>query len=195
MRRLLVVLGLLLAGCATPAPGTPTPVDRPSGTTTTTTTGAPATSTPAADRPRNIDMAAIDLCKVVAGLPLAPLGLDTDRPPLGGDSTLFAGSKDCSANGLRTNLSLLMVAVVDQGAAEYADSVTAKVDKTDIVGFPLYVLTPERPESCFGVLDVNDGQMLHINYGIVSASSQPLTPQATLCQRIPEIARAALAQL
>jgi hypothetical protein len=38
MRRLLVVMGLLLAGCTATEPGTPTVGDRPTETTTTTTT-------------------------------------------------------------------------------------------------------------------------------------------------------------
>jgi hypothetical protein len=196
MRRLLVVIALLLAGCTATEPGTPTVGDRPSETNTTTTEASPTTTT-SAGRPRNIDMATVDICAVFSALPLATYGLDTDRPPLGGDSDVFPGSKDCFANGLQSRLGLTLVAVVDQGAAEYADGANAqvKVDRTDVDGFALYVLTPPDPNSCFGVLDVNDGQMLDINYGTVSSGSQPATPQATLCQRVPEIAKAALAQL
>jgi hypothetical protein len=142
-------------------------------------------------------MATVDICAVFSALPLATYGLDTDRPPLGGDSDVFPGSKDCFANGLQSRLGLTLVAVVNQGAAEYANGANSqvKVDRTDVDGFALYVLTPPDPNSCFGVLDVNDGQLLDINYGIVSSGSQPATPQATLCQRVPEIAKAALAQL
>jgi len=197
MRRLLVVLGLLLAGCTATEPGSPTAGDQPSETNTTATEAPTTTTTTAAKRPKNIDMAAVDVCKVLSALPLATYGLDTDRPPLGGESDVFPGSKDCFANGLQSRLGLTLVAVVDQGAPEYADGANAqvKVDRTDVDGFALYVLTPPDPNSCFGVLDVNDGQMLDINYGIVSSGSQPATPQATLCQRVPEIAKAALAQL
>jgi hypothetical protein len=194
MRWLLVVVCLLLAGCTMPQPGEPTPVNEPAGTTTTTAP-APTTTTTGASRPKNIDMAAIDICKVFTGLPLTTIGIDTDRAPLGGDSGVFPGSKQCSGNGLGSNLSLILVAVVNRGAADYAEGVTAKVDRTEVAGFPFYVLTPSNPESCFGVVDVHDGQMLNINYGIASSSSQPVTPQATLCQRVTEIATAALAQL
>lgn len=195
MRWLLVVVGLLLAGCTATEPGTPTAGDEPSGTGTSTS-DAP-TSTTSAARPRNIDMAATDLCKVLAALPLATYGLDTDRPPVGDDSDLFPGSKDCFANGLDSNLGLLVVGVVDQGAADYADNAnsTVKVDRTTVDGFTLYVLTPPDPKSCFGALDVDDGQMLNINYGMIESDAQPVTPQATLCERIPQIAKAALAQL
>lgn len=194
MRRLIVFACLLLAGCTTADPGTPTPADRtsdrPSETNTTTTKSS------APSRPRNIDLATVDICQVVTGLPRADLGLDTDRPPLPGDSNLFPGSKDCFNNGTAANLALTLVAVVNQGAAAYLDGANADIDRTDANGFPLYVLTTEAsPQSCFGVLDVNDGQMIFINYGVASSSSQPATPQSTLCERVPEIAKAALALL
>jgi len=133
---------------------------------------------------------------VLAGLPLADLGLDTDRPPLAGDSSLFPGSKDCFANGLQQNVALLVVAVVNQGVAEYLDGANAEVQQSDANGFPLYVLTTQAsPDTCFGVLDVNDGQMLFINYGHGDTEPGQGVPQATLCQRVPDIARAALARL
>jgi uncharacterized protein DUF3558 len=197
MRRLIVLGCLLLAGCTTADPGTPTPGDRPGGTTTTSasTPSAETTTTPV-HRPKDIDVSAIDVCAVMTGLPRADLGLDTDRPPLAGDSGLFPGSKDCFNNGTRANLALTLVAVVDEGATQYLDGANAKVDRTEVLGFPLYVLTtPPSPSSCFGVLDVNDGQMVFINYGVATSGSQPDTSQSTLCQRVPDIARAALALL
>jgi hypothetical protein len=196
MRRLIVLGCLLLAGCTTADPGTPTAGDRPGGTTTTSSNETTTTTPTAVHRPKNIDVSAVDVCAVMTGLPRADLGLDTDRPPLAGDSGLFPGSKDCFNNGTEANLALTLVAVVDQGATRYLDGANAKVDQKDANGFPLYVLTtPPSPQSCFGVLDVNDGQMIFINYGVASSGSQPNTPQTTLCQRVPDIAKAALALL
>jgi hypothetical protein len=37
--------------------------------------------------------------------------------------------------------------------------------------------------------------MLFINYGMAAPGTEPATPQTTLCQRIPDIARAAVALL
>jgi uncharacterized protein DUF3558 len=198
MRRLIVLGCLLLAGCTTADPGTPTPGDRPGGMTTTTTSPAETTTTAPGPvhRPRKIDVSAVDICGVMTGLPRAELGLDTDRPPLAGDSGLFPGSKDCFNNGTQANLALTLVAVVNKGATQYLDGANAKIVRTEVLGFPLHVLTtPQSPQSCFGVLDVNDGQMIFINYGVATSSSQPDTPQITLCQRVPDIARAALALL
>jgi hypothetical protein len=198
MRRLLVpLLALLLAGCTATQAGAPVAGDDPVPTSTSTSSPPTTTTTEApADRPRNIDMAAIDVCQLVGGLPLAAFGLDTDRPPLPGESGTFPGAKQCFANGVEKNLSLLVVAVVDQSVADYVAGANAEVDEFDADGFPLAVLsTPASPDSCFGALDVNDGQMLFINYGLSAPGSEPVTPQTTLCQRIPDIARAALAGL
>ena len=194
MRRLLLVTGLLLAGCTTGQAGTPTGDGEPTTTTTTTTTTATTTSEAAA-RPRDIDMAGVDVCELVAALPLATFGLDQNRPPTGGNSTFFPGSKDCFANGIEANLGLTLTAVVDQGAKEYAEGAGAETSETDVEGFPLYVVTPPNPDSCFGLLDVADEQMLYINYGLSAPGTEPVTPQDTLCTRVPQIARAALAKL
>ncbi|MBB4906496.1 DUF3558 family protein [Actinophytocola algeriensis] len=191
MRRLLLVTGLLLtAGCTATENGTPTTGDQPTTTTTTTTTTTAETQI----RPRDIDMAGVDVCGLVAALPLTTFGLD-QRPPTGGESTSFPGSRDCFANGIAANLGLTLVAVVDEGAADYADGANAEVSVTEVDGFPLHVLKPPVPDSCFGALDVADGQMLYVNYGLSAPGEQPVTPQATLCERVPRIAAAALAQL
>jgi hypothetical protein len=147
-----------------------------------------------ADRPRDIDMTGVDVCGLVAALPLTTFGLD-QRPPTGGESTSFPGSRDCFANGIAANLGLTLVAVVDQGAADYADGANAEVSVTEVDGFPLHVLKPPVPDSCFGALDIADEQMLYVNYGLSAPGEQPVTPQATLCERVPRIAAAALAQL
>jgi hypothetical protein len=192
MRRLLVLLFLLLTACTTTTPGSPAGT---SGAPATTTPATGSSTQPGGDRPKDIDLAAVDLCAVVAALPRADFGLDTDRLPLAGDSSIFPGSKDCFAQGLRTNLALLVVAVLDEGAPGFVETANAKSDRTDALGFPLYLLTnPASSDSCFGALDVKDGQMLYLSYGLAAPDTEPKTPQTTLCQRVPDLARAVLAQ-
>ena len=197
MRRLLVpALALLLAGCTTTQSGEPTAGQRPSGTTSSETTTTTTSTSEAPARPKDIDVTAVDLCAVLGGIPRATFGLDADHPPLAGNSSIFPGSKDCFSEGLQTNLSLLVVGVVDQGTTEFLDGADADVQTTDANGFPLYVLTNQASaQTCFGAVDVHDGQMLYLSYGVAAPDSEPKTPQATLCQRIPDIARALLAQL
>jgi hypothetical protein len=126
---------------------------------------------------------------VLAGLPLANWGLDPNSGR-GGESSLFPGSRDCYSQG--NNIGLTLVAVKDQGVAEYLDGVQANVTETTVGGYRLAVLKPSDPSNCFGALDVNEHQMLYVNYGVNIPDEQPVTPQATLCQRVPEIATAVL---
>lgn len=195
MRRLLLVTGLLLAGCTTGQAGTPTGGDEPTTTTTTTTTATTTTTSAGSDRPKDVDVAGLDVCDLVASLPRGTFGLDQDRPPTGGDSMNFPGSKDCFANGIEANLGLTVTAVVDQGAAEFADFADAEVSESDVDGYPLYLLKPSMPHSCFGALDVADGQMIYLNYGLSAPGGEPVTPQATLCARVPQIAATVVAKL
>lgn len=195
MRRLLLVTGLLLAGCTADESGTPVAGDEPTTATTTTTTTTTTTSEATKDRPKSIDMAGVDVCELVGALPLATFGLDQDRPPVGGGSTLFPGSQDCFANGVAANLGLTLVAVADQEAGEFVDGANAEVSEADVRGFTLYVLKPPAADSCFGALDVADGQLLYVNYGLGAPGADPVTPQATLCERVPRIAAAALQHL
>lgn len=195
MRRLLLVTGLLLAGCTTGEAGTPTGGEEPTTTTTTTTATATATTTTGSARPKDVDVAGLDVCELVTSLPMATFGLDQDRPPIGEDSMNFPGSKECFANGIDKNLALKITAVVDQGASEFAEFADAEVSESDVDGFPLYLLKPSMAHSCFGALDVADGQMIYLNYGLSAPGSEPITPQATLCSRVPQIAAAVVAKL
>lgn len=189
MRRLLVLGALLVAGCAATEPGTPTAGDTTTTTTTTASTSATTSTESAASRPKDIDISGLDVCQVLAALPVADWGLDPASSQ-GGESSLFPGSQDCYAQG--DNIGLTLTAVRDQGAAEYVDGARAEITRTDVGGYPLHVLKPSESSNCFGVLDVHDDQLLFLNYGVNIPDVEPVTPQATLCQRIPAIATAVL---
>jgi hypothetical protein len=204
MRTLRIALAslLLVVGCSTTEPGEPAAGDDPA-TTTTEQPGEPTepgeTSSQAPSegpkRPREVDLTTIDVCQLVAKIPLRKYGLDGDRPPLGGTSAIFADAKDCFAGGIRNNLSLTFIAVTKQGAGGYVDTANAEVSDFDAQGFPLSVLKPAAPANCFGVLDVHDGQFLYIAYGLGSPAERPVTPQDELCETVPKIAASAVAAL
>lgn len=189
---------LLVAGCSRAESGEPTAGDEPVTTETETATATetePPTDEPTApsvNRPRDVDLAAVDICQVVGTLPLRDYGLDGDRPPVGGNSSLFPGSKDCFAGGIQNNLSLTLVAVTTEGADSFVDSANAEAAASSAAGFPLTVLKPRNPANCFGVVDVADGQFLYLAYGLGSPGQQPATPQTTLCSAVPTIATAAI---
>lgn len=190
MRGLLVLGVLLLAGCSSTETGSPTPGE----TTTTTTSGSEqtTTTTKAAGRPEDLDISGVDVCQVLGVLPVADWGIAAGSQQ-GGESSLFPGSQDCYGQG--DNIGLTLTAVKDRGAADYAEGAMAEVTETDVDGYALYVLKPGDPAACFGALDVHDGQMLFLNHGVNIPDQEPVTAQDTLCQRIPEIAKAALAAL
>lgn len=203
MRTLRIVLAslLLVAGCSSAEPGEPTAGDATTTTTTEPTTDEPTETSESTetgtsvDRPREIDLKAVDICKVVGELPLKSYGLDGDRPPLGGDSTIFPGSKDCFAGGIEKNLSLTLVAVTDESAESFVESANADVTSGEAAGFPLSVLKPAQPANCFGVLDVHDGQFIYVAYGLGSPAEQPVTPQDQLCEAVTTIATATIGAL
>lgn len=204
MRTLRIALAFLLlaAGCSSTEPGVPLAGGPPPATSgqpdePAETPGETSEHPPAAgpDRPRDIDLAAVDICEVVAGLPLREYGLDGDRPPIGGTSALFPGSRDCFAGGIGNNLSLTLIAVTDQAAGDFVDTANAQVTDFEAEGYPLSVLKPAQPANCFGVLDVHDGQFVWVAYGLGSPAERPVTPQDRLCDTVPMIAASAVSAL
>ncbi|MCT2585967.1 DUF3558 domain-containing protein [Actinophytocola gossypii] len=189
----LLLVTLLAVGCSSGESGSPTaqdPAQDPPSETERETTSATGV-----DRPAPIDLTTVDVCQVVSAMPLADFGLDADRPPLAGESDLFPGAKDCFANGTTNNVSLLIVAVTDQDARSYVETANAGKSEADAAGYPLTVLTPANPNSCLGVVDVHDEQLLYVSYGLSSPLEQPVTPQPELCRAVPGIATAAIGAL
>lgn len=189
---------LLLAGCSTTAAGKPTAGDTPPATTgqtvepTETTQSSPPLESP--KRPKDIDLASVDMCGVLKRVPVRRYGLD-GRAPVGGTSALFPGNKDCFSGGIDHNLSLSLVAVRDKDAGEFTRTANAQVTEFDAEGYPLYVLRNETTWSCFGVLDVHDGQFVWIGYGMGNPADRPVTPLAKLCKTVPLIAASTVSAL
>lgn len=194
--RIALVSLLLVAGCSTTETGEPTAADEPSATTekpdepTETTTKADGPQ-----RPKDIDLTSVDICKVIKKVPVRKYGLD-GRAPVGGDSSIFPGNKDCFSGGIDKNLSLTLVAVADKDAGDFVDTANAEVTEFDAEGYPLYVLENDQATfTCFGVLDVHDGQFVWIAYGMGSPTDRPVTPKARLCKTVPMIAASTVSAL
>lgn len=189
---------LFVAACSDSETGTPKAGDTTTETTRSTGGESSEESTtsekPSGDRPKPLDMASIDICQVLAAVPPAPFGLD-GRAPLPDESSSFPGAKSCFTSGISANLGLLLTAVTDEGVDDYVGSISAEPTETTVKGYRVVVLVPNNPEDCFGVIDVDDGQLLHINYGPNTPGEPPVTPQATVCERISAIAEAALTSL
>lgn len=157
---------------------------------------APATEPPAVVRPKKLDMAKADPCRLVDGLPRRTFGLDDRKGVADDDSAVFPGNPSCFTLGFRTNLGLSVVTVSTEGVTSYIESVKVYPTPVTVKGYPAYVLAPEQqPENCYGVVDVNDDQLLYLSYGLNIPDGEPITPQQVLCQRIPELAEALLTGL
>jgi hypothetical protein len=207
MRTLRIALAslLLVAGCATACsatePGEPTAggeqterTGTPSESTADTETSEPTETGDVPTRPKDIDLTTVDICAVMKKVPVRKYGLD-GRPPIGGTSSIFPGSKDCYSGGTAKRLGLTLVAVTDQDAGDFAETANAEVSEFDAQGYPLYVLKPEQPANCFGILDVHDGQFIWIAYGSGGPADRPATPQHQLCKTVPMIAASTVSAL
>lgn len=201
---LLAAVSLLAgAGCSDSEPGKPKAGDTTTAKTdetteTSETSDESAESSeseePTGERPKPLDMASVDVCQLLTKLPVTSWGLD-GRAPVGDESSSFPGAQTCVSSGVAANLGLGLTAVTDEGVADYVESTTAQPTESQAKGYRLVVLTPASQEDCFGVVDVNDGQLLHISYGMNIPGEAPVTAQATLCERVPAIAEAALTAL
>jgi Protein of unknown function (DUF3558) len=191
---------LLVAGCSTREAGQATAGGTSRTTTDQTDEPTENTSVPTSPsrvspkRPEDIDLASVNVCGVLKKVPVRRYGLD-GRAPVGGDSSLFPGSQDCFSGGIDHNLALTLVAVRDKGASEFTETANAQVTEFDAEGYPLYVLRNDSTWSCFGVLDVHDGQFMWISYGMGNPADRPVTPLATLCKTVPLIAASTVSAL
>ncbi|HEV7647526.1 MAG TPA: DUF3558 family protein [Actinophytocola sp.] len=193
---------LLVAGCSTTEAGkptagdtSPTTTDRTDEPTETTTTTSIEPSRESPQRPKNIDLTPLDICGVLNKVPVRRYGLD-GRAPVGGTSSLFPGNKDCFSGGIDNNLGLTLIAVRDKDAGEFVQTANAEVTEFDAEGYPLYVLRNSASAyTCFGVLDVHDGQFVWIAYGMGNPADRPVTPMAKLCKTVPLIAASTVSAL
>lgn len=189
----------LLAGCSEASPGSPVAAgtsERPPTSTSDTETSSEPTSKPptSGNRPKAIDMAAVDPCTVYRSVRPSEFGIDGEMR--GGTSSVFPGSKDCFATGLKANIDFGLTAVVSEGFDSYAASINpdkATVTEGEVAGFRMALIKPKRPASCFVAVDVNDGQMLYLVVG--TGVGEPPTPQEKMCGLLPGIAESAMKAL
>jgi hypothetical protein len=206
MRTLRITLAslLLVAGCSATEPGEPVaggdqtertgePTE-PTGNTETTESAETSEPTDVPTRPKDIDLTSVDICAVMKKVPVRKYGLD-GRAPIAGTSSVFPGNKDCYSGGTAKRLGLTLIAVTDQDAGDFAETANAEVSEFDAQGYPLYVLKPQQPANCFGMLDVHDGQFVWIAYGSGGPADRPATPQDQLCKTVPMIAASTVSAL
>ena len=192
MRRVVPLIAALalLGGCSQSTDGSA----NPGGSTPTTTSAAGGTSSkPAsaskepADRPKTIDVAALDPCALLTEPQRAEFGLD--RPPQPGEDA--PGKKGCTISREdRTNF-VGITADTTAGIDDYAKS-DGEVTRLEVGGFPALLVETDTAlgPTCSVVLDVSDGQVVD-----VGAYSLGETDIPALCRIVQPVAAAVVTNL
>jgi hypothetical protein len=169
-----------------PGPGPSTEAE-PTATATTTARPSPTTGSP---RPRPLDLAAVDPCALLRDIRPNDYGIDMVGPGTGGSSSVFPGARDCFASGVRANMGVDLIPVLDEGFEDYVGAVRASTSRSAVAGYPFALLRPSDPGACFGVLDVHDNQLLYLS--VSTGVGEPPAPQDTMCGLLPKLAGAAV---
>jgi hypothetical protein len=191
------VTALVVAGCGTSEPGSPSARTSTTGAEPTSATDAPSR------RPRDIDLAGVDPCRTLTQDQTAAWGIDSAprSAPMGGSSVL-AGSPACSLDSGAMQSGVLVVTSTSVGLADYLGAGgRGDARQTSIDGFPAAVRegptsAPERGSGeCYAMVDVSDGQLLLVQFSQIAAAQDRRLPIETLCAKAEEVAEAALTTL
>lgn len=180
------VLGVLLAGCATPVPGTPSP--------------APGSAPPAVDlppRPREVRLDGLDPCTLLTGSDRRELGLD-QRPVLDvAPSALYGGvTQLCSIGGFEPRAISVGVELSVTGGIElfFRPGVRSEIRPIEVEGFPAVVAVPVQiTDFCTVVLDVAPGQAVDVQFA--DGGRVPPIPQDLLCSDAQRVAALVMVNL
>ena len=172
------VLGVLLAGCATPVAGTPSP--------------APGTAPPAVDlppRPREVRLDGLDPCTLLTEPDRRELGLD-QRPVLDvAPSALYGGvTQLCSIRGFEPRAIAVGVELSVTGGIElyFRPGVPSEVRPVVVRDFPAIVAVPTITRFCSVVVDVAPGQAVDVSAS--DGGRVPPIPQDVLCTDAERVA-------
>jgi hypothetical protein len=192
-----LALAFVITGCSRGEPGTPIagPTRAPSPGPTTeaepTTRSAPPTT--GSTRPQPIDLARVDPCALLRDIHPNEFGIDMVGPGTGGNSSVFPGARDCFTSGVRSNMGVDLIPVLNEGFDDYVGAVQASTSRVEVAGYPFALLRPSDPGACFGVVDVHDHQLLYLS--VSTGVGDPPAPQDTMCGLLPKLAGAALGVL
>ncbi len=190
VRRLLTAgtaLVAVLAGCASPIPGTPTPV-----------ADDPVAIVDLPPRPRIVSVEGIDPCTLLTPADRAQFQLDFEPLLDVNPSSLYNGgvTQLCSIRSSVPGVGRAGVELSVSGGIEVLlqPEVQASITPTTVTGFPAVVVDPKRfDEFCAVVVDVAPQQVLDIDYA--DGGNTPPMPQADLCSEAERIANAVMTNL
>ena len=180
------VLGVLLAGCATTVPGTPSPV--------------PGTAPPGVDlppRPREVRLDGLDPCTLLTDDERTELGLERDPLLTALPSALYNGGvvQLCTDRGYEPRAITAGVLLSVSGGIELylREGVPSDIMPIEVTGFPALVAVPTIDRFCAVVVDVAPGQVVDVS--VSDGGRVPPVPQETLCQDARRLADLVMANL
>ncbi|GAA1269356.1 DUF3558 domain-containing protein [Saccharothrix xinjiangensis] len=189
MRRAVPLLAalVLLAGCSRITGGSATAGDREPEPTRTTGAGSSEPTSPSkapVDRPKKIDVAAVDPCATLTEAQRALFGATGEPRP--GTATTYQ-SPTCNFSREDHRWGFRVTTVTTTGISWYTDgSFAVEPEHLEVGGFPAVLgRAPGDDEVCFLGVDVADGQMVD-----VQVSSFEDVPADELCRLAPQIAGA-----
>jgi hypothetical protein len=183
VRRLLTAgaaLVAVLAGCASPIPGTPVPM-----------ADDPAAVVDLPPRPRVVPVDGVDPCTLLTEADRAELRLDFEPVLDVNTSELYNGgvTQLCSIRSSEPGVGSVGVNLSVTGGIELflRPRVPAVLTATEVAGFPALVADPTRfTEFCNVVVDVAPQQAVDV--GVRNAGNVPALPEAELCREAERVA-------
>jgi hypothetical protein len=195
MRRLAVpfLLAAVLAGCSSTEPGTPSAGNQ---TGSAPTTGS-STGTAPVNRPKAVDLLALDPCSLITPEQKTALGLSkvepgTSLPDYG------EGSKRCNQSYADRKYVGTIYTLVNGGVDRLKRTIgESKLTSLRVAGYPAYQTKRESPGSvgnCEIYIDANDGQLLLVDaFGALGEETATLDGACERSKAAAEAAGAVLA--
>jgi hypothetical protein len=189
VRRLLAAsaaVAAVLAGCASPVPGTPTPAPEDPGVTVELP-----------PRPRDVPVDGIDPCTLLTSTDREELGLDFEPVLTSSPSSLYNGGvvQLCSIRGSEPAIRVGVLLSVSGGVELFLrPRVPAVLTPIEVAGFPALVADPTQfTEFCDVVVDIAPQQVLDIS--VSNGGRTPPMAESELCREAERIATLAMDEL
>jgi uncharacterized protein DUF3558 len=187
-----------LVGCTTNSVGEPqaaAAVSHTASTWTAAVTSSSTTSRPSSARPRQLELANVDPCELLTAAQQVTFGVDRAPRP-GHEPTLRSATCNFSSIAQKTGFGISPVTVSVSTDFNPA-AVNGDVRPLIVAEFPaveLYGPLPDKLDDfCIVVVDVADGQVIHVDYG--EDGHRPHLTKDGVCSRAAQIAGLAVTNL
>jgi len=119
----------------------------------------------------------------------------TGKTPSEFDSLAVPGNKECIVANTAKKETVTIAAITNKGAVEFThDGKGEGVAPIKIVGFPAYTFVPKTAVGgdCDVLVDVADGQMLYVAWGVQVSTGAAVPPPEERCANATKVAEGAM---